>query len=80
LGRFTYVRTADGSQYGVANGDVIKATMVGNVITVYINGARVLQATDSTYASGSPGMRSYLEGTTGVNGDYGFSSFTASDE
>jgi len=68
------------SQYGVANGDVIKASMVGNVITADINGVRVLQATDSTYASGSPGLGCYIEGTTGVNSDYGFTSFTATDE
>jgi len=50
------------------------------VITADINGVRVLQATDSTYASGSPGLGCYIEGTTGVNSDYGFTSFTATDE
>jgi hypothetical protein len=79
LGSFTYLNTANGSQYGVANADVVKATIIGNVITVYINRVQVLQATDSTYKNGSPGMGFYLEGTSGVNRDYGFASFTASD-
>jgi hypothetical protein len=79
LGSFTYLRRAKGSHYGVANGDVVKATIVGNVITAYVNGVQVLQATDPTYTSGSPGMGFYIEGTTGVNGDYGFTSFTATD-
>lgn len=80
LGDFTYLNAASGPQYGVANGDVVKATIIGNVITAYINGVQVLQATEATYASGSPGMGFYLEGATGVNGDYGFTSFSASDE
>lgn len=51
LGSFTYIKRGEGSQYGVANGDVVKATIVGNVITVYINGVQVLQATDNTYTA-----------------------------
>jgi len=80
LGDFTYLKTGNGSQYGVATGDVVKATIIGNVITVYINSVQVLQASDNTYKSGSPGMGFYIEGATGVNRDFGFSSFTASDE
>jgi hypothetical protein len=68
-----------GTPYGVADGDIVKATIVGNVITAYINGVQVLQATDGTYASGSPGIGFYLRGVPGVNRDYGFTSFTASD-
>jgi hypothetical protein len=64
---------------GIHNGDVVKATIVGNVITVYVNGVSQGQVSDSTYVSGSPGMGFYLEGTTGVNSDYGFTSFTATD-
>jgi hypothetical protein len=64
---------------GVHHGDVVKATIVGNVITAYVNGVSQGQVTDSTYASGSPGMGFYLQGTTGVNSDYGFTSFAATD-
>jgi hypothetical protein len=79
LGQFTYLNAAGGANYGVADGDVVKATVVGNVITAYINGVQVLQATDSTYPNGSPGMGFFLQSATGVNRDYGFSRFTAAD-
>lgn len=80
LGSFTYVKQAQGSRYGVANGDVVKATMVGNVITTYRNGVQMLQATDNTFTRGSPGIGFFIAGATGVDGDYGFSSFRATDE
>jgi tetratricopeptide (TPR) repeat protein len=79
LGSFTYLDRHKGAQYGVATGDVVKATIAGNVITAYINGVQIAQATDSTYPTGHPGMGFFLQGTTGVNRDYGFTSFTASD-
>jgi chitodextrinase len=79
LGNFTYLWASSGSQYGVANGDVVKATMIGNVITTYLNGVQLAQVTDNTYATGNPGMGFYLSGATGVNADYGFTNFTASD-
>jgi hypothetical protein len=79
LGDFTYVAAIGGSQYGVADGDVVKATIVGNVITAYINDVQVVQGTDDTFATGSPGMGFFLQGTTGVNGDYGFTSYLAAD-
>jgi chitodextrinase len=77
LGNWTELDGRGGQQYGIKTGDVVKATIVGNVITSYINGVEVLQVTDSTYTSGSPGIGFYLEGATGVNSDYGFTSFTA---
>jgi len=64
----------------VANGDVVKATIVGDVITVYINGVQINQARDSTYATGNPGMGFFLRKGAGVNRDYGFIRFTARDE
>jgi hypothetical protein len=38
-----------------------------------------LQTTDRSYRMGNPGIGAFLQNTTGVNGDYGFTSFTASD-
>jgi hypothetical protein len=82
-GDFTVLRTFNGQQYGVTNGDTVMATMVGNVITVYKNGLQQGQVTDSTYSSGSPGMGFNLDngvsGCSGTNASYGFSSFTAVD-
>jgi hypothetical protein len=79
LGKFKYLASQEGAKYGVADGDVVRATIVGNEITAYINGVRVLRARDNTYATGNPGMGFFLQGGSGVNQDYGFSSFKASD-
>ena len=79
VGRFTYLNDKRGPQYGIADGDVVMATIQRNVITAYINGVQVLQAADDTYTGGSPGMGFYLEKTPYVNRDYGFTSFKASD-
>jgi hypothetical protein len=75
LADFTYLANLHGQQYGVKTGDVVKATIVGNVITAYKNGVLLAQVTDKTYSTGNPGM-GFNEGT---NGDYGLSSFTAMD-
>jgi hypothetical protein len=81
LGDFTYLKNSTGAEFGIAEGDTVKATIVGNVITAYLNGVAVGTATDSTYASGSPGMGFNLEtgdaSCIGTNGDYGFTSFKA---
>jgi hypothetical protein len=73
LADFTYLANLSGPQYSVTTGDVVKATIVGNVITAYKNGVQIGQATDNTYTSGNPGM-GFNEGS---NGDYGFTTFSA---
>ncbi len=81
VGDFTYLKDSSGAQYGIAEGDTVKATIVGNVITAYLNGVVVGTATDSTYTTGSPGMGFNLETSDasciGTNGDYGFIRFAA---
>lgn len=77
LGKFTYLKQGHGAKYGVADGDVVTATAVGSLITAYINGVNVLQATDAAYPTGNPGMGFFLRGATGVNKDYGFTRFSA---
>jgi hypothetical protein len=52
---------------------------VGSTITTYVNGTPIFSFTDSTYTGGSPGIGMFLQGTTGVNSQYGFTSFSASD-
>jgi hypothetical protein len=76
FGNFTYVNTTKGP--GLHNGDIVKATIVGSTITVYINGVQVLQGTDSTDISGRPGIGFFLQGS-GNNADYGFKSFSAAN-
>ncbi len=81
LGNFTYVKQLSGSAAGpgIRSGDIVKATIVGNVITGYINGVQVIQASDSTYTNGSPGMGFYLNRAPNLNADYGFTTFSAWD-
>ncbi len=80
LNKFTYLVHRQGAQFGVSDGDVVKASAVGNVITVYINGEMVAQTSDGTYPEGSPGIGFYLQPVRGTNRDYGFTRFTASDQ
>ncbi len=79
LGKFTMLKETEGSEYGVQEGDVVKASMIGKILTVYINGVQKVQLSDDKFAGGNPGVGYYLEGATGVIGDFGFSSFTATD-
>ncbi|MGQ0836069.1 MAG: hypothetical protein ACT4O5_14345 [Gammaproteobacteria bacterium] len=65
-----------GSVGTVRTGDVFKATIIGNVISVYYNDALICSVTDSTFTSGNPGI-GFFKRTTGLNNVFGFSSFTA---
>lgn len=69
----------NGSSHHCVNGDVLKATVQGSTINVYLNGSLVESANDNTFSTGSPGIGFYLEGTTGGNSSYGFTKFTATD-
>jgi len=79
LGKFTYLKNMGGSKYGVKDGDVVKASMIGNLIKVYINGEQIGQVADNKFTSGNPGMGFFLDGATGVNRDFGFTNFMATD-
>jgi len=61
VGDFSYLLNVSGAQYGVTEGDVVKATIAGDVITASIDGVEVGTATDATYATGNPGMGMNLE-------------------
>jgi hypothetical protein len=67
LADFTYLANLHGKEYGVKTGDVVKATIVGHVITAFKNDVQLAQVTDKTYATGNLGL-GFNEGT---NGDYG---------
>jgi hypothetical protein len=58
-------------------GDVYKATIVGSLITVYFNGVQIMQTSDSTWATGQPGMGFFVE-PGASNSEFGFTHFTAS--
>jgi chitodextrinase len=78
LGDWTSLDSRTGP--GLHNGDVVKATISGSTLTIYINNVAIFSVNDSTYSSGSPGIGFYLQNGNAVNdSDYGFTSFTASD-
>jgi len=79
LGKFTYLKKTEGSQYGVRDGDVVKASMIGTILTVYINGVQMIQISDDRFTNGNPGIGFFLAGAGGAVGDFGFSSFMATD-
>jgi len=81
VGKFTYLADKRGTNYGLNNGDILKASVIGNVITVYINGIEKARVTDDTFKTGDPGIGEFLACERGrglgSNADFGFSSFTA---
>ena len=79
LGDFTPLVHVDGSSCGVGAGDVVRATIIGNSIMAYRNDVLVMQATDSTFGAGNPGVGFFLHNFRGSGNaaDFGFSSFMA---
>lgn len=77
LGRFKEV-TQYAKPLRPRHGDVFSASVVGNVITSYLNGVMVARAVDSTLTTGQPGMAFFIRpGATPRN--YCFSAFSATD-
>jgi hypothetical protein len=82
LNDFEYLggQSYGGPTFTLKTGDVVTATIINSTITAYINGVQIRQETDPiAYSSGSPGMGFYIQGASGVDGDYGFTSYTATD-
>jgi len=87
LGKFTYLTQKEGPKYRLSDGDLIKATIVGTLISAYRNDTLILQASDGTYSTGSPGIGFWLKRRSGVsnwfqykpvkNRDYGFTRIAA---
>lgn len=83
LGNFTYLLNEHGRRYGIRTGDIISASAIGDTISAYRNGVRLARVIDTVFRRGNPGMGFNLlsrsPGCAGTNGDYGFTSFTATD-
>jgi hypothetical protein len=73
-GDFTSLQRRVGPEYGVKDGDLVEATIVGNVIKGFLNGDEVISATDDVFAEGSPGI-GFNFGVGDTNVDHGFTSF-----
>jgi hypothetical protein len=74
IGDWTSLRRLTGSKYGVKDGDVVEATIFGNVLKGFINGVEVISATDDTFDTGSPGI-GFNFGVGNTNVDHGFTFF-----
>ncbi|MDX6567695.1 MAG: hypothetical protein QOH15_273 [Gaiellales bacterium] len=74
IGDWTSLKRLVGPEYGVQNGDVIEATVFGNVLTGSINGVEVISVVDDVIGSGAPGV-GFNFGVGDTNVDHGLSSF-----
>jgi hypothetical protein len=74
IGDFTSLKKLVGKEYGVQDGDLIEASVVGNVIKGYVNGKEMISAVDDKIKSGSPGVGfNFFVGNTNV--DHGLTFF-----
>ena len=87
LGNFTYLGSScrypavcgQVSGFTIRDGDVAKATIIGDKILVYVNEKLIASATDSTFSTGNPGI-GFNYGCDSTYGTHGWSSFSATDE
>jgi hypothetical protein len=76
VGDWTSLQRHQGPDYGVEHGDVVEATIEGNVIRGFVNGVEKITVTDDTWTSGAPGV-GFNFGVGDTYADHGFSSFHA---
>jgi hypothetical protein len=78
VGSYTYLNSGN-VLGGVHDGDTVSASIVGNQITLSVNGVVRASASDSKFTTGNPGI-GFWRGSSGCGtlGDYGFTSFSAS--
>ena len=72
IGKWASLARHVGIEYGVGDGDVIEATIEGNVLKGFINGKEVITATDDVYANGCPGV-GFNFGCGDTGPEHGFS-------
>ena len=71
---WTSLKKHTGAKYGVKDGDLVEATIIGNVIKGYLNGVELISVTDDTYKEGTPGI-GFNYGVGESNVDFGFTYF-----
>ena len=74
VGGWTSLIKLVGKQYGVKDGDIIEASIVGSLITGYLNGQKSISIVDDKIKSGAPGIGCNF-GVGNTNADHGFRSF-----
>jgi hypothetical protein len=74
IGDFTSLARKVGTEFGVKDGDVVEASIEGDLIRGSINGVEVISATDDVFAEGAPGV-GFNFFVSNTNVDHGFTSF-----
>jgi len=74
IGKWASLARHVGIDYGVADGDVIEATIEGHTLKGFINGREVITASDDVYANGCPGV-GFNFGCGDTGPEHGFSHF-----
>jgi len=74
VGDWTSLKKRSGAQFGVKDGDLVEATITGNIIKGFLNGVEVISVTDDTFTQGNPGM-GFNYGVEKSNADFGFTSY-----
>jgi hypothetical protein len=74
IGDFTSLARKVGTEFGVKDGDVVEASIEGDLIRGFINGVEVISATDDVFAEGAPGV-GFNFFVSNTNVDHGFTSF-----
>jgi hypothetical protein len=64
---------------GLHEGDTVSASIVGNLITTYVNGVQLSTITDNTFPNGQPGMGFWRGAPSSPQNDVAFLSFAARD-
>lgn len=76
LGDFDII--GSGSITTLNTGDEIKATAVGDLLTLYLRGSEICHVNDSTFTQGKPGIGFYCQ-SGAATADHALTSFTATD-
>jgi hypothetical protein len=78
VGDYTYLDQYGSVPGGIHENDVVSASIVGDQITLSVNGTVRASAQDSTFSTGNPGI-GFWRGSSGCGsiGDYGFTHFEA---
>lgn len=85
IGHFDYIFNDSGLGWGTVDGDVLSASIVGNIIIAKKNGITIKTVDVSSiggtvWSSGNPGLGHNAEETGGAhNSQYGFSAFSATE-
>jgi hypothetical protein len=74
IGDFTSLARHVGAEFGVKDGDLVEASVEGNVLRGFINGVEVITATDDVFENGAPGV-GFNFFVSNTNVDHGFTSF-----